>query len=508
MIKRTLSLALALAGVHAFAAPECLVVQALPGQADAEVWVADDLAQAIDLDGRVLPITWTETDALWRRMKDNSRTKYPARATEKSAIQFANEFRIPYLVIVTAVRTKGGIAVATKAFRNGSEIWKHGFIQQISVNMLSDRTSDALSVAQTLSILLAETPFKGLPARPKIDTPKPEEGTVTQPVGPGPAHEIKPIPATPQARASARKLVDEGRYAEAIAMIRELVDSNPLDPGVREDLVQALMASNDFATAAATAESSATIIPPGTRLWLLAARAHLRMGKMTEAQTALNQALARDGDGHMAGLIRGEIALLKGEPARAVEAYQEALKTKDSGDAHFGLALAYAFDGQTELAEAEWNKAPKPTAAEVNEFYARLVILTEQHWERVVAQVRESMAAALEPKRAPQVLEKAIKNANVAQGLEMAIRRVSVPARHIASHAKRELAHKLLVQATSDAIALVQRGDEDLVNDIAITLGDAIRKYKLVQAETEVEMQERDDRSFPNPPDPERNLSW
>lgn len=505
-MKLALTWTLFTAVAFASAAPECLVVQVPPANAEAEVLFLQDLTQALDVDGRVSPIMWDEADALFRQMKEKSRNKYPARATEKAAQQFAGEFKIPYLAVVVAVRSGASIAVTARVFKNGSEVWKHGFLQQVAVSMGSNRTSEALSLSQTMSILMAEAPFKSLTPRPRIDTPIPDPGTVTSPT-PDPKHEIKPVPATPQARASARKMLDEGRFAESIAMLRELVDSNPLDGEVREDLVLALSASNDLATAASFAISSATVIKPGTRLWLLGARAFLQLNRVEEARSALSEALARDGDGHLAALVRGEIALLTGDAKKAIDAYSEALKTKDSSDAHFGLALAYAFDGQTELAEAEWNKTTKPTQAEVSETYTRLMILTQQHWDRVVGQVRETMAAALQPNRPPQVLEQAIKTANVAQGLDMAIRRVSVPSRHIASHAKRELAHKLLVQATTDAIALVQRGDEDLVNDIAITLGDAIRKYKTVQAEAEVERQERDERNFPNPADPDGNFS-
>lgn len=489
------TLSVALLALTAWAVPECVVLQVAPQKAEAEVWIADDLGSFLDEEGRVTPIVWTEADALFRQMNGRSKRKYPSRAGEKEGLSFCAEHRVPYLLVVTAAQSDQGLLLAAKMYHSGSQVWTYGDTQKVSGN--GSTTSAVLSAARTIAILAGEGPLKSLTARAKLPTPNPEKGTGPTP-GPNPAHEVRPELAADVTREAAQKLLDSGRYAEAILLLRDLVDRYPLDPQVRSDHVHALLVSHEFAAAATASESAAQLVRPSAPLYLLASRAYLRLGKADQAQEALRQALAREGDGHLAALLRGEIALLKGDAPNALAAFDLALKTKDSADAHLGRALALALAGQPEAAEAEWATLPKFSAYEATEVYERLILLLDQAWNRVIERVRQSMASPIQGKPNPKNIEFAVVTANIAAGLDAAVRHLPVPPRYLASQEKRELAQKLLLQAASDAIALVQRGDEDLINDIAISLGDAIRRYKGVQAEYELEQIERDDRSFPS----------
>lgn len=487
-MKRALVFLVAFGVVLAQAAPELLIAQLKGKDEKTRMWVGDDLSAAFDQEGRVSPILWSNSDLIFRKMLESTRVKYPDLPSEADVFKFVKEFHVNYVLIYTADHGADGLLAEGRLFKGGVEIWKHSFNQKVEVQGVPDRTSDALSLARTWTVLLGNGPLKSLPARTKIDTPKPDPGPgTTINTTPDQLPVPKPPPASQATLVQAQKLISDGLIAEGISLLRDAVDSNPFDFDARRALVEALLIANAGDIAAEEALRAANLSPEGNVMRLIAARAFLKQGRVSEAEAALNEALVRDGSGHLADLIKGEIQLLKGKPELAVESYTSALQTKESFDARFGRATAYGLSGKADECVADIKVLPMIADTQRLEAYERLMGHIATRVTIVTKQLKSILQEArLTPKSQP-ILARTVKLADLAASMDRLLSDFGSPAKHLSSHQKRELAHKLLAQAVSEAIAFVQRGDDEAATDSAISVGEAIRRYQAVQAEFDAE---------------------
>ena len=74
-------------------------------------------------------------------------------------------------------------------------------------------------------------------------------------------------------------------------------------------------------------------MPDAIELRVLAARAWMRAGKPDEAQTDLNEAMARNPDGAGTRLLLGEIGIAQLKPERALDHLSKSIAAGDSAEA-------------------------------------------------------------------------------------------------------------------------------------------------------------------------------
>lgn len=117
-------------------------------------------------------------------------------------------------------------------------------------------------------------------------------------------------------------------------------------------------------------------------------------------------------------------------------------------------------------------------------------MLMNQQMESLVVSMREVMQEGLTKGKSPALLTKALTADSTAKGLDKLIQLLKAPTRHLISHQKRELAQKLLLQATSDCVTFAQQVTEDASTEVAISLGEAIRRYNSARADFDQERRE------------------
>lgn len=478
----------------AAAAPQMLVVQVKDARnidPDKVVPAQVQIAKELDAEGRVVPVMWSKSDAFVAALIEEKKLKWVDVPTDKDALNAASSNKIPYVLAFATVKSQGFLLATCKLYYNGREIWKDDFNTSVVVGTTVDWDLQAVNLARSWVLKLGNGPLKSLPARPKIEQPTPDPGTLTQggndPVG---APAPKPQPLTQDTINRAQKLIAEKRVAEAIVLLRDTVDSAPRDPASRRALVESLVYAGYLDMAADEALRAAEIIPESAEMYLVAARAYARLGQPDKAQSALNEALARDGQSHMSHVIRGEVLLLKGRAEEAAEQFGEALKTKNSYDARLGHAVASAFQGKDADCADDLGQLPPAGEALIADSYQRTIMLMNQQMESLVVSMREVMQEGLTKGKSPALLTKALTADSTAKGLDKLIQLLKAPTRHLISHQKRELAQKLLLQATSDCVTFAQQVTEDASTEVAISLGEAIRRYNSARADFDQERRE------------------
>jgi len=493
MRRLTLLLLLACARIG-FAAPELLIAQLKDvknTKPDTILPAIAEIAKEFDQEGRVVPISWSKSDALLSTLIAEGKVKFSEYPTEKQVLEAASKNRIGYVLVFATLKEDNLLKASGRLFHNGRLEWKDDYNSTLKVDNAPDWRGQAESLARTWVIKLGEGPLKGLAARPKIDKPPVTPGVLTpggsDPEGPPTP---KPQPLTQDTIERAQKMITEKRVAEAIVSLRDAVDSAPRDPAARRALVEALVYAGLFDMAADEALRAAQIIPESSEMYLIAARAYARLGRPDQAQEALNNALARDGQSHMSYIIRGEVLLLKNRPDEALEQFNEALKTKNSYDARLGRAVANAFLGKDADCAEDYALIPPVGEALMSESYQRVILLTNQRVEGLVTRMREVMQDGLAKGKSTELLNRSLAIDSEAKGLDKLIGLMKPPTRHLMSHAKRELAQKLLLQATSDCVTFAQQVTEDASTEVAISLGEAIRRYTTARAEFDQERRE------------------
>lgn len=481
--------------VQASAAPECLVVQVkeLKGvDAEAHVSVDHDLAASLDQEGRVFPFVWSMADPLFRAMSEAEKLIGTDKPTEESVLDFAARNKVPYVIILTAYKKENRIWADLKLFKGKGRtpVWTDHQEQSVVINGQLNLISLKETIARTWTIKLGEGPFKALPARNKVSGTDASPGAGAQ-AGVADVAVPKPLTGNPQLISQGQAMLSEGRLSDAISLLRSAVDGAPLDMNLRRVLIDAYLSQRMFELAADEALRAANLSDSPGMMLLLAARAYVGMGEPVRAKEALNQALARDASGHVASVLRGEIALLSGQYAEAVTAYSEALQTKDSTDARMGRAMAYAFSGDSEKAQADYKLIPEMAPAQKAEFYVRSMEHMNRRFDELVKDIRTIMQEGTVSPKNPTIQRRALVLDQTTASLAKFLEGMSPPPKFIGSHEKRRLAHSLLLQASSEAIKFAQQGGEDLSAELAITLGEAIRRNSAAKATYSEEVNRR-----------------
>lgn len=460
------------------AAQEVLIVQLrVPqtGDEDPNLPILNVLAEELDTEGRVVPIAWTLSDPVFRGAYEaKSVTGSAVAPTEEEAFRGAESLRTAWIMLVTSERKGGQLVARARLFRRGSDkpAWSDEKIMSVTVGTITDFTSTARSLARTWAAKLSEGPFRGMPARPRVDTPDPDSGHggESPPVRPG------PIDGVYQSRAAT--LMKQGMVTEAINYLRDAVDADPLDPTRREELARALLVAGMVDEAAAESARATLMAPDRNDLRFVAVQAWLALDRPDEAQKVLNEALARDPENPWTQILVGDVALAKGEPGRAVEAYTKAIRVEDTFEARLGRACAYAASGWPEPCAADVAALP---AESVAAGYARMVTELERALQNVAGEVREIIRnARLKPKNA-QIIERASRAQRAGAGLAKLAAVYPAPPKHKESHARRDLAHNLLQQACTEALQFARTGEEDAAAEATISLGEALKQFQAIR---------------------------
>lgn len=460
----------------ALAAPEVLIVQIrapLDDDEDPNVGILNVLAQELDDEGRVVPIAWALSDPIFRGAYEaKTVVGNPSTPTEAEALRGADALRVAWILFVTAERKGGQLSAKARLLKRGADkpAWSDEKLISVTVGAAADFNSSAATLARTWAALLSEGPFRQFPARPRVTTPTPDDGRA----GAG----ARPPAIDDSYRSRAQQLIKQGMVTEAINLLRDAVDADPLDASRREELARALLQQGFAQEAATEATRASQMSPDRNDLRFVAVQAWIGLDRPDEANKVLNEALARDMDNPQTLILVGDVALAKGDPGKAVEAYSRSIRVEDSFEARLGRACAYAASGWPEPCAADIAALPPDRVAAG---YPRVVAELERALQFVAGEVRETIRAARLRPRERTIIERASRVQRAAAGLARLAATYPAPAKFRESHARRDLAHNLLQQSCLEALEFAKSGVEDVASEATISLGEALKQFQSIR---------------------------
>jgi tetratricopeptide (TPR) repeat protein len=473
-----LLLILGIAAIGA-AVPRVLIFQtsvAFRGTDNPNLPLSNRLAAEFDELGKLEAVVWSLTDPIFRAAATAGKVTYKESPTLADVLAAGKGVDADYVLVSQAFKDSASYKGKIELFKGGKSVWKDEQNMAVRITTESDAESSLLSLARTLVLRMNAEALKGLPSHKTAATPAlikgqaPVQVNVT-PVEP-PKKDNSPI------LKNAQSLFGSGRPAAAISSLRDAVDSDPLDAELRIALVNLLL-SVDPAAAAQEARNAAEIMPEAVDLRVLAARAWMLSGKPEEAQSDLNEAMARNPDGPGTRLLLGEIAIAQLKPERGVDHLTKSIEAADSAEARFLRAFCYALAGSSEAMRGDLDQfaklEPSPTPADVQRRYAYAAEILDRSIQLDANSVRALIQRAIVKPNDKEVLaavEHARKQIRARGGMG---ERLTVPPAFKAANEKRMLAYKLMAQSLSDLLGYMAGGGDESLTDARINLGEAIR---------------------------------
>jgi hypothetical protein len=194
-----------------------------------------------------------------------------------------------------------------------------------------------------------------------------------------------------------------------------------------------------------------------------------------KAQVAINEARARGAKGGPVAELQGDVYLLTSDFVKALESYDASVESGGTFSGRLGHALASAMLGKAAECEKDMQSLPKATPEETLRHYGRAIQLVERMLLGLTDRLRQlPQKARVQPKNSA-LIDDAIRVRNIAEALTKLMAGVPVPERHSKSHAARDLAHKLLLQASEETLEYAKTADEDISAEAVMSLGEALK---------------------------------
>lgn len=515
--------------VGAFAIPAVLIVRIKPpkGIAPMDTPIADLLANEFEIDGRVVPIVWGISDPIYRAAIEEHKIRSgDDMPTLNEAFDVARKLKAEYVLATDMRSGSDKIYAAAALYRNGRVIWKDpsndvGAIiahwktmlrkKQITQDAFDQQVLEATyrssavqigskfgqddtlrSFARTWVAMLNSGPFLSLPKAPTRPTPQPGAGQTPKNPGTGTTPPVKPVDDS-KWKADAEAAIKGGDTSKAISILREAIDSAPMDVARRVFLIKTLTQMGQPDVAAREARRAADLMPDHIEFRALAATAWIQAGNIDEAQSDLNEAISRAPDSPETRLLLANVAIAKGDFSAAIGHLDKALAANPTGDAYYLRALAKAMSGDSDQADADVKKAIEaglsqdPQEAEAR--YRLVASIFDGGLTLIGGDIRTLHSRAQVDRTDKDVKSTFDDLRKRVAGRSRFISALPVPAGHELSHNRRVLAYKLLSQCLTDLESYLKSGDVDVLTDSRINLGEALKQGVSAREEFKNEQQ-------------------
>jgi tetratricopeptide (TPR) repeat protein len=502
--------------------PRVLIVQRMvPKENDVDLNLRMDsiLAAAFDEVGQIDPIVWSNTDPVFRRATESGLIPRMLDVpTDHELRGIARKLGCQGVFVFTVVKREGQVWPIANLYRvtSGRPMWQFGELRTgqryepvvrvdgkvdeektkqlleqygdgslartsllIEVNGRPDWNMTAKSLANTWVAILRDGVLSPLEVRPRIEGDLPPQGDdrilPTQP-------RLEILSDNPQAAiARAEKLESDGDPDLAVLVLQDAIDVAPFDPLPRAKLAELLFRQGAYRHSAEEAIRAARLSPEQNALWLLAAKSYVALRESELAREAVNNALARGIQSSSLYDLLGDVYLLSGDWTRAVESYSRSLGMGPRPKALVGRAIAFALLGRPEEVRSDLGALLDSNPEAVSDVYELAVELLEPMTESIVAELRELPPLLRLQPRYPGHITRAHKANLQALSLAALLEQLPVPNRYSSSHNGRLLAHKLLVQCSSELLDSIQSGSKDALDESVISLSESTRLFPEVR---------------------------
>lgn len=143
-------------------------------------------------------------------------------------------------------------------------------------------------------------------------------------------------------------------YPQAVPVMRKLVELSPNSADAHFQLGGALVAAQEFAAAVPELETAVAKVPRWERARLMLANAYLHTDRLPQAINEYNQVLEVTPDDYLANLLLGRVLMLSPDPAAALPALKKAAALQPKApEPHLALSNLYLKLGRYEDAARE-----------------------------------------------------------------------------------------------------------------------------------------------------------
>jgi tetratricopeptide (TPR) repeat protein len=461
-----------------FAVPKVLIVQVSSGTKSdtSPILLSDALAQALEEEGKCDPIVWSQTDPVFRGAMLDGRVPTTEKPTPEDVATGQKALACDY-VILTQVQIQGTALVGRiDMYKGAKPFWNDSTTMDPGRSSSNDLENAVLSIARTWALHISAGPLKAITAEPKAPPAAgPSQGqipksTVTDPV-PIVTDSVKAI-------AEYEKLMAANQVSEATNLLRQAVDSSPLDVSLRVKLIQHLTKIGRGNDAAEEARRASKLLPDSAELRALAAHAYIDSGQSDQAESQLNEALARNPEDPVTRAMLADIALNSQKTQAALEHIDVAMKKAPSKDLAYRRALCDAMIGDQTATQNDFALAaqlPNWTGSEDDSYkFCRKVF--DAGMDQTIGDLRSLYQRAAVRRDDPEVAKAIEDQLAILQARQMFIDTWTPPSSHKKSQGICSLALKLLSQSLSELKAYLSDGSQDTLTDAGIDLGESIKQ--------------------------------
>lgn len=459
---------------------------------DPNVNVDGIMAELLQKEGRVIPVVWGSGDPTFRSWTESHLLKDAPQAPEVSQLlAAARTVRADFVIVISAIKVEGRSVGSAMLYRasGGKPIWRDSRDFELQVAGINDWDNAALTLANTWVSVMGTGPFKDLRPRATLEAPKnplPKKDPDPIPV-PNPEPPPKQQPSA-QILIQADALVRQGQDSEAVRLLRDGVDDQPLDGTIRKRLIEILINTGHQDLAADEASRFAKLSVRDRSLILTAAEIWIQLGRSAEAEQMLQELQAREGDQPTTQLLAAKISLIKDRMAQAQTQFEQSFRATQSYDAALGWALAAAAQGRKEDLNLALAALKPLKAVDVVGSYRWAIGVLDARQDMLAEQFRDALREATAAPKSPVAISKCAKMSAIAETLMLFVTNLQAPAAHQWSHPRRELAHKLLLQAADECAKFAQSGDEDAGADCTLSLGEALQQFNSIRERVSQEL--------------------
>ena len=504
-MRAVLTLALVALSVLARAVPAVLIVQApvaFDDEHNPNVPIALFLSQELMAGGKVAPIVWGMEDPIFRAAVEEKIVR-DSRGVPSlvDVLDAAGKLKADYVFVISAWIAGPLVRARATLFRRGSVAWfdpnsetpgmsnataqkwatdalarplPPGTIAREFTVSMADPENAVRSLARTWSMLLSNEAFRNLPTSPRVVTPDAAPGQAPVAALPTPIKQVE----NKELMVSVDGLVKDRQSHAAVNMLRDAIDTEPMDAERRRRLIEVLLVMDRPELAAREARAAADLLRERPHFWGLAARAWLEAGRVDEAQADLNELVARAPENLEARLLMGEVRLRMLDARGALDHLTAAIEQSPSKEAYFLRSVANAMIGNAEAAlkdhalSNEFNLG-EPLSAQAR--YALVASLADQFGVQAGSELRDLIPIARVRPKDPEVAARIEARWMQVVGVMALLAREQPPTVHKQSYELQDLALKLLAQTLGDFRNFLKTGEDGLLSDATINLGEALK---------------------------------
>jgi tetratricopeptide (TPR) repeat protein len=447
-------------------------------------------ASEFDRSGSLAAVVWGIEDPVFREaVLANTLGEVPPNPRLEDAFRVASRLRAQYVLWTKAERAGAVVKGEARLFRSEREVWKDARSITVTVGAETTDLDAARAIIGTWMTLMAEGPLREL-----------QRGNATAPPVVAPADAGQEPPAVTPApepvkvdnsrlKSQVAALNQSGRPEEAISVLRDAVDEAPLDLERRLLLLDALSLS-DPASAAGLARRIVDLFPDRFELRMTSARLWLAADRPVEARQDLNEAIVRFPNSPDVKVLMAEVALREGKAEDAIDLAGQVIAAQDRADARLIRAVGRAFLGGTDGVQADLEalrKFPDGGEGEARQRFRLTFSLLASAFETFADDMRSFLQRALVRRTSPEV-------ADIHENLSRQIQaRIALMTALQATDTFKEsygammLGHRMSEQSLLDARGFLTSGDEDVLAESRISLGEAIRQVRAARLAFEKE---------------------